>query len=432
MDARTPIEGSSNLIAFAPAFNLNCDMFVVGTNRGFKSEYIPFPNCPEVDSRLTEPAFNAATCKFLAQTDFVEGGVGLIGIVRRSNVVPIVGGSKKPVFNPTKVVVYDSSCETFVRSIQFSQPVRGLRVLGNKLLVVLDHEVSIYEFIRDPKLEQLFSTTFNRRGLCAVSETHFAILGQIPGHVKIVNNTTFDVSIIPAHSSELAAIALSRDGSLLATASEKGTLIRVFHTTNSGRVAELRRGVDQVAIFSLGFNPSGTMLACTSDKGTLHIFDIPHQGGADYPPATATTGVPSEVGGGEWAYEESEGGVSYGYDNRSEHNDGSRGDGGNGRWGVLGKIPFMPKYFRDTVSFANAEFALDDGPGPNRHREARELAAMGWTRLPRGTVGWTDDNTVVVLGAGIDPKYERFGISMGSDGQRVCQRQAWANYLTKT
>ncbi|EPE08035.1 wd repeat domain-containing phosphoinositide-interacting protein 4 [Ophiostoma piceae UAMH 11346] len=401
MDARTPIEGSSNLIAFAPAFNLDCDMFVVGTNRGFKT-----------------------------QTDFVEGGVGLIGIVRRSNVVPIVGGSKKPVFNPTKVVVYDSSCEKFVRSIQFSQPVRGLRVLGNKLLVVLDHEVSIYDFIRDPKLEQQFTTTFNRRGLCAVSDTNFAILGQIPGHVKIVNNTTFDVSIIPAHSSELAAIALSRDGSLLATASEKGTLIRVFHTTNSGRVAELRRGVDQVAIFSLGFNPSGTMLACTSDKGTLHIFDIPHQSGAEYPPATATTGVPSEVGGGEWAYEESDGGVSHGYDNRSEHNDGSRGDG-NGRWGVLGKIPFMPKYFRDTVSFANAEFALDDGPGPNRHREARELAAMGWTRLPRGTVGWTDENTVVVLGAGIDPKYERFGISVGSDGQRVCQRQAWANYLTK-
>lgn len=359
------------------------------------------------------------------------GGVGLIQIVGRTNIIPLVGGGRKPVHNPLKIVVWDEKREKFTREVPCQRPIRGMHVLGQKLVVVLDEEVRIYAIDRNPVLEHSFTTTPNPAGLCAVSRTYFAILGQIPGHVKIVHNETHQVSIIPTHSSELAAIALSRDGSLLATASEKGTLIRVFLTSNNGRVAELRRGVDQVTIFSLGFNPSGTLLACTSDKGTLHIFDIPHQATGDGPGLTGggrqIGGVPSDVGG-DWAYEESDGGVSFPSDQRADPNR-SKDGGGGGRWGVLGKIPFMPKYFRDTVSFASAEFSMDDGPGANRIREADEATAMGRSRLPLGTIGWPNDNTVVVLGTGVEPKYERFVISTGNEGQRVCVRQAWANYL---
>ena len=385
----------------------------------------PPPPLPHtLTQTLTCPVFDAATCKLLAKRAFREGGVGLIQIVGRTNIIPLVGGGRRPVQSPLKMVVWDEKREKFTREVACPRPVRGLRVLGQKLVAVLDEEVRVYAIDRQPVCEHTFPTTANPAGLCAVSRTHFAILGQIPGHVRLVHNQTHEVSIIPAHASELAALALSPDGSLLATASEKGTLIRVFLTANNGRVAELRRGVDQVAIFSLGFNPSGTLLACTSDKGTLHIFDIPHQAAGD-----AVSGVPSEVGG-EWAYEDSDAGVSFASDPRADPTRGGDGRGGRGgRWGVLGKLPFLPKYFRDTVSFASAEFAMDDGPGTNRLREADEAAAMGRTRLPLGTVGWPNDNTVVVLGTGVEAKYERFVISTGSEGQRICVRQAWANYL---
>ncbi len=339
-----------------------------------------------------------------------------------------------------QVVVWDEKKEKITREIPCPglirdiHPIRGMRVLGQKILIVFNEEAHLYAIDGVPEREFMVTTTHNPEGLCAVSRTHFAVLGQIPGHVKVVHNETLEVGIIPAHSSELAAVALSHDGALLATASEKGTLIRVFLTSNNGRVAELRRGVDQVTIFSLGFNPSGTMLACTSDKGTLHVFDIPHQttNDADAHRGSSTTGskrltgVPSDVGG-DWAYEDSDTDAAHSMEGRR---DASRGnDGRGGRWGVLGKIPFMPKYFRDTVSFASAEFASDDGPGANRQRETEEAATMGRTRLPRGTVGWPNENTIVVLGSGVEPKYERFVIVMTSDGQRICIRQAWANYL---
>ncbi|EFX01942.1 phosphatidylinositol-bisphosphate-binding protein [Grosmannia clavigera kw1407] len=394
MDVRSPIENSSSSVALSASFNLNCDCFVVATNNGFR-------------------VFDAATCKQLAKRVLKEGGVGMIQIFGRSNIIPLV-------------VIWDEKKVEFTREIACSSRVRGIRVLDRKVVVLLQDEVRTYSIDGVPKLDARFPTTSNPAGLCSISGTHLAFPGRTAGQVQLVQNQTQAVSIIPAHASALGAIALSRDGSLLATASEKGTLVRVWSTANNARVAELRRGVDHVTIFSLGFNPSGTLLACTSDKGTLHVFDVPHAGGGvlDH-----LHGGPAQVeasdAGGAWSYEDSDV-ASYASDPRT---DGGRGGDGSGRWGVLGKLPFMPRYFRDTVSFASAEFALDDGPGPNRQREAEEAATMRWTRLPRGTLGWTSDDTVAVLGAGIDAKYERFVVSVGNDGRRVCVRQAWANYM---
>ncbi|RYG49089.1 hypothetical protein EON67_06980, partial [archaeon] len=37
---------------------------------------------------------------------------------------------------------------------------------------------------------------------------------------------------------------------------------------------ELRRGADKAEIYSLAFNSNSSMLACTSDKGTVHVFKL--------------------------------------------------------------------------------------------------------------------------------------------------------------
>ena len=50
-------------------------------------------------------------------------------------------------------------------------------------------------------------------------------------------------SMIPAHTGQLAAIQFSPLGNRVATASDKGTVIRIFNVSDGTKVYELRRGI---------------------------------------------------------------------------------------------------------------------------------------------------------------------------------------------
>lgn len=69
-------------------------------------------------------------------------------------------------------------------------------------------------------------------------------------------------------------MSMNLEGTKIATASVKGTLVRVFDVQTGQLQNELRRGADTSEIFSISFNYDSTRLCVSSDKGSIHIFNL--------------------------------------------------------------------------------------------------------------------------------------------------------------
>ena len=164
------------------------------------------------------------------------------------------------------------------------------------------NKVFVYSFSAKPtKLYQL-ETVDNFTGIVAlspasmvsqssssvgtgISSVMLACPGRQKGQIQVMDlnastssshgvHATPPISIIPAHTSSLSCLSMSRSGSLIASASEKGTLIRVFDVRSGRLMNELRRGMDKADIYCINFNFDESKLVVASDKGTVHVFNI--------------------------------------------------------------------------------------------------------------------------------------------------------------
>ena len=81
-------------------------------------------------------------------------------------------------------------------------------------------------------------------------------------------------NMIQAHKSAIAALAINSQGTMLATASDKGTVIRVFSLPDAKKLGEYRRGSKAARVWSMNFNPAGTLLCVSSDTETVHVYNL--------------------------------------------------------------------------------------------------------------------------------------------------------------
>uniref|UniRef100_A0A0B7K2M2 Anaphase-promoting complex subunit 4 WD40 domain-containing protein n=1 Tax=Bionectria ochroleuca TaxID=29856 RepID=A0A0B7K2M2_BIOOC len=377
MNVRGPIDTSIPTAVLSASFNNDSSCFSVGLESGL---------C----------IFHTENCRLKASRDF-NAGVGLVQMMGVTNYLALVGGGKSPKFAMNKAIIWDDMKGKVAIEITALSPIRGVQLNRERIVVVLQNSVRVYSFAKPPDLLHVYETADNLFGLCCISDKQLVFPGRTSGHIQIVELATGNVSIIPAHSSSLRAIQLSPDGHLLASASETGTLIRIFATSNCAKIAELRRGIDPASIFSLGFSPSGNLLACTSDKSTLHVFDVPHPRKSQprQPPNAVSPPSP---------------------------------DADAGKWGFLSKIPLMPRVFSDVYSFASAPFEAGDD-GTIGGIPFTGTTVLGTTKPPKGMIGWISEDTIVVIGAGQDARWERFVIGKGDEGKRFCRRESWKRYL---
>ena len=179
-----------------------------------------------------------------------DGGIGIVEMLYRTNIIALVGGGDSPKYPPNKVMLWDDSQMKCIGELNFKNDIRSVKLRKDKyvssifpspylftlyrVIVVLEQKIYVYNF-QNLRMIEVIETAPNPKGLIAVSPSKEVCVIASPdktaGAIRVLHfdkgQKTF---IINAHQSTIAALTLNTEGNLLATASDKGTLIRIFDT----------------------------------------------------------------------------------------------------------------------------------------------------------------------------------------------------------
>lgn len=201
--------------------------------------------------------------------------------------------------------------QSMICELLFPSAILAVKLNRKSLVIVLETEIYIYD-ISNMRLQHVIETTPNPEAVCALSpnqdHSYLAYPSPVPspssalapgaptpaqsaasssssphqsGDVLLFNTRTLTVAnVIQAHKAPLSALALSASGSLLATSSDKGTVIRVWSVPGAEKLYQFRRGAREARIYSMGFNAVGSLLGVSSAHGTVHVFKLGSGAGA--------------------------------------------------------------------------------------------------------------------------------------------------------
>lgn len=206
------------------------------------------------------------------------GGIGRIEMLNKSNILALVGGGRYPKFSKNKIIIWDDHQGKVISQLRFNSNVINVKIRVDSIIGICEKKIYVFGINKLDTID-ILDTCENSSGLACVSSniSKFILVFPSPlkGKVQTKNYTSPAESIlISAHESNIAYLALNNEGNLLATASDKGTIIRVYNTLNKEPICELRRGTKNVLITSISFDPTNSYIACTSIVGTVHIFSI--------------------------------------------------------------------------------------------------------------------------------------------------------------
>ena len=242
------------------AFNQDGSCFCLGTRKGFI-------------------VYNASPVQILSQRDFNEG-ISIVEMLKKTNILALVGeddlDKKDSDFSSDKLIIWDDSLNKRISELILNSEIINVKIKLDKIIAVTKNNYLYVVEISDLEIKNIFQIY---QSLFAVSMDDKILVLAFPykhsGYVKIKKyNSKINIPSINAHDSNISFLSLSHDGNLLGTSSIRGTLIRIFNTSNGEMIRELRRGAKTSLIHYITFDLNNKFLACSSSSGTIHIFSI--------------------------------------------------------------------------------------------------------------------------------------------------------------
>ncbi|KAG0310126.1 autophagy protein [Linnemannia gamsii] len=256
-------------------FNQDFSCISVGTKHGFK-----IYNCDPFGKCYSKS----------------DSSIGIVEMLFCTSLVAIVGAGDQPASSPRRLQIINTKRQSTICELTFPTSILSVKLNRKRLIVVLEDQIYVYD-ISNMKLLHTIETSPNPQAICALSPSsencYLAYPSPTPsptspfsnngrddshgpsGDVLIFNALTLQVvNIVQAHKTSVSNISINSEGTMLATASDKGTVIRIWSIPNAQRLYQFRRGSHSARIYSLSFNLVSTLLCVSSDTDTVHIFKL--------------------------------------------------------------------------------------------------------------------------------------------------------------
>lgn len=257
-------------------YNYNSSYFMIGTDIGFQVHQ-------------TYPL----ALKF---SRILNGGIGLVQNLNKSNIFCLVGGGVSPKYAPNKLLIWDDKQNKEIYEFRFNSFVLNCFIKQKYIFVFCKDTINIIS-VQAMKTVEIILTIDNPDGIGTISSNVDKYILSWPdlakGNIAIKDfselksssvvlsansldkNSIFKQKLIfKAHKSDIVFLKLNSEGNRLASASQRGNIIRIFDTIKGCVLQELKRGTGDAKIYSINFSFDNNFMALTSDHGTAHIFVI--------------------------------------------------------------------------------------------------------------------------------------------------------------
>ena len=242
------------------SFNQDYSCFILGTENGFKV-YQTYP--------YKEPYIKN-----------LGGGIGICQMLYRSNFLAFIGGGQIPKFNKNKVIIWDDFENKIVSELKFTTCVKNVKLKKDKIFIVCEKKIFVFNFDNYENIDSF--DIDNKNGIIALNGSPDYTIMAYPlskeeeknNYIFVKNYNNNEHCTFLAQDTNISFLSMNFEGNLIASVNEKGTIIRIHNCKDGTLLQEFKRGIEKAEIGCICFNKKSSFMAVSSDRGTIHIWNI--------------------------------------------------------------------------------------------------------------------------------------------------------------
>ena len=203
--------------------------------------------------------------------------ISLISMLYNTNILGYIGSENNKNHKKNILVIWDEHQKKILSELRFSENILNLKLRRDKIIVICLNKIYVFN-LETFQTVDIIKTGENTNSIIGVNysleKTILAYPSKNRGKIQIKNYDKSKDILVDAHEKNIAIVTLTYNGDLMASATEMGTIIRIFDTNNGSLLKEVRRGKEKALIKYICFDESNILMAASSTRGTVHIWSV--------------------------------------------------------------------------------------------------------------------------------------------------------------